>query len=331
MLAASAAALKGFEMSYCVFFSFSEGLSSSLLVPQGTLRALQDHVAWVEEKLKINVEEYGGKTRWKSLSHPFGDGVDDGTLCEVARTHNAEVRWLYGKFEEWSEAKSQKKAPEGVWVRSSFRDEPPWRFQAYGFHEFPPPEELTPEQAQTFWRGLQEISVPTSRWTRGFYVDRMQHLYEVMRGRENEGVTFNARKCLSPKQAAAVVELFSAYLDDHDMRLDVPNGYDYLASSYDGGYDWCEKCGPTHPDDVGGCRKKACPLRAEREESEPEEYRRRWVVKDKAAGVYLGRAPGEWPDRLDKRVLRLADRDAAVAQTKLYPQRALVVVPVRRP
>lgn len=316
-------------MSYTTFFTFSSGLSRTMSVPSGTLQAIQDHVAWVEGKLKIETEEYQGETRWKSLSHPFGEGVSNETLCEVASEHNQWVRWLHERFGEWSEARRKKKSPEGVWEKQAWRDGR-WGIVTVGRKEFPAPEKLTPKQAQTFWRALNEIHVPVSRWTRKFYVDRMNHLYEVMRGREHEGVTFNARRQLSPKQAAAVVMLFAEHLDDKDMRLDVPNGRDYLASSYDGGYDWCEKCGPVHPDDVGGCRRKACPLRAERDADEPEECRRRWVVKDKAAGVYLGREPGEWPDRLDRRVLRLADRDEAVAQAKMYPKRNLVVVPVRR-
>lgn len=317
-------------MSFDVLFSFSSGLRSAIVVPRGTLQAIQDHVAWVESSLKIELEKYRGKTRWRCLSQPFDAAVSNKTLCEVAASHNSWVRWLYKKLGEWSESKRQNKTPEGVWEKQQYGDGR-WHLVTLRRESLPPPETLSPEQAQTFWRALHQISVPPSRWTGEFYVDRMQHLYEVMRGRENEGVTFDASKHLSPKQAAAVVILFGEYLDDHDMRLDVPNGYDYLASSCDGGYDWCEKCGPVHPDDGPQCRKKACPLLANHDANEPKEYRRRWVVKDKTAGVYLGRTPGEWPDRLDKRVLRLDDRDAAVAQSKLYPTRTLVVVPVRRP
>ena len=93
----------------------------------------------------------------------------------------------------------------------------------------------------------------------------MEHLYEVMRGRKSEGVTFG-EKALTTKQAAAVINIFSPYLDHDDRRLDVPNGYDYLASSYDGGYDWCEKCGAMRPEDADACRKRKCPIRAERGE-----------------------------------------------------------------
>ena len=96
-------------------------------------------------------------------------------------------------------------------------------------------------------------------------MEKMNHLYEVMRGRPDDGVSFDETP-LTERQAAQVINIFSTYLDEHDMRLDVPRGHDYLASSYDGGYDWCEKCGcAVHPDDIGSCEKKKCPLREERE------------------------------------------------------------------
>ena len=111
--------------------------------------------------------------------------------------------------------------------------------------------------------------MPPERWTDDYFRDRMEHLYEVMRGRESEGVTFDA-KPLTEKQAASIIRIFDQFLDPCDLRLDVPNGRDYLASSSDGGYDWCEKCGPMVWDDVGDCRKRGCPLlkelKAEREQ-----------------------------------------------------------------
>ena len=90
----------------------------------------------------------------------------------------------------------------------------------------------------------------------------MEVLYDVMRGNENEGITFGEKK-LTPKQASAVVRLFSEFLDKHDRRLDVPNGHDYLASSYDGGYWWCEKCGAITYDDAESCGKRKCPYEIE--------------------------------------------------------------------
>lgn len=313
-------------MSYHVFFALSTGLKNPILVPQGTLKVCQDHVARVERVLGFEVTRYkDNPAYWKSTTPRCG--VHDETFCKVAKEHNEWVRWFYGRLCEWCEA-TPENPPKGAWYAGFNLDKDPrLMVDNYG-KPSPPPDTLTPEDAQTFWRGLQIIDVPVERWTEDYYRNRMEHLYEVMRGREHEGVTFDER-ALTPKQAAAVIGLFEEYLDDHDLRLEVPNGCDYLASSSDGGYDWCEKCGPMNPDHVPGCRRKACPLRAERDAEEPKEYRRRWVVKDKAKGVYLGRTPGEWPAKLTKRVLMLNDRDAAEAQVKLYPKRALVVVPVR--
>jgi hypothetical protein len=125
---------------------------------------------------------------------------------------------------------------------------------------------MTPNDAQEFWFGFQELEVAPARWTLDFYRNRMEHLYEVMRGKENEGVSFDV-KALTPKQAAQVINLFSTYLDSHDLRLDVPKDRDYLASSYDGGYTWCDKCFAAIAEDGRGeCRRRKCPLRDEDDE-----------------------------------------------------------------
>lgn len=102
-------------------------------------------------------------------------------------------------------------------------------------------ETITPDDARTFWYGLELLSVTPDRWTSDYYRGRMEHLYEVMRGRANEGVTFNAR-AITTKQAAAVINLLEVYLDRSDLRLEAPKGCDDLASSYYGEYEWCDKC-----------------------------------------------------------------------------------------
>lgn len=224
-------------MSVHVFFDFSVGLSSPLRVPKGTLDSILAHVRRVENTFGLETTQYrDNPPHWKSTSP--SKKVTDEIYSSVAGEHNAWVRDLYRKFGEWS------KSP------------------VVGG------EELTPEKAKAFWHALTSIEVPPERWTDDHYRDRMEHLYEVMRGRESEGVTFDA-KALTAKQAAAVILIFDQFLDPGDLRLDVPNGRDYLASSSDGGYDWCEKCGPMVWDDVGDCRKRGCPLlkelKAERE------------------------------------------------------------------
>ena len=126
------------------------------------------------------------------------------------------------------------------------------------------------------------------------------------------------------------MNVFSTYLDGHDLRLDVPNGHDRLASSSDGGYDWCTRCGAMDPDEAGDCRKKACPLLADRDADLPEDECRRWVVKDKAKQVYLGGDPDEWLGTICKNVRRFDEREEAVAEIANHAGRRLVVVPVRR-
>ncbi len=311
-------------MSYHVFFSFSSGLNGPILVPAGTLRVCQEHVARVERVLGFKATKYlDNPAHWTSTKPTTK--VDDKTYCKVVEGHNEWVRWLYEMLGTWKKA-TPAEPPKGMWERQNWRDGE-WDLVTFGHKEFPPPDTLTPEDAQTFWHGLVELDVPPARWTREHYVDRMEHIYAVMRGREHEGVTFNAKQALSPKQASAVVGLFAEFLDANDCRLDVPNGHDYLASSYDGGYDWCERCGPVHPD-AGGCRKKACPLVEEFDEGHPDGPRQ-WVLKDKATKTYLGRTLGEWPTKIGKRVLHFLEREAADKHRKQYTQRALVLVPVR--
>lgn len=224
-------------MSFHVFFDFSVGLAHSIKAPKGTLRSIMDHVEHVEGTLGLKRTRYeDNPVYWDSSDPAYRSGfpdVPDDTLCKTVEEHNDWVRRLYQRLDEW-------------------REKPP-----------ADAETITPEDAQKFWHGLQRLDVKPARWTMEYFRARMESLYEIMRGRENEGVTFGA-KSLTPQQAAAVIRIFDQYLDRHDLRLDVPDGHDYLASSYDGGYDWCEQCGKAkHPDDGAACRKRKCPLAAQ--------------------------------------------------------------------
>ncbi len=220
-------------MSFHVFFAFSEGLSETLRVPKGTAANAIAHVEEVERTLGLKRSKYkDNPVHWDHWDKQWRAGfpkVDDKVLCETVEDHNKWVQRLYWLF--------------GEWAKNPVEDG----------------EDLTPEIAATFWHGLQELKVRPERWTGDYYRARMDDLYEVMRGRKAAGMSFDT-KALTTKQAAAVIRIFDQYLDPDDYRLDVPDGYDYLASSYDGGYSWCDKCfKPKHPDDYG-CRRKGCPL-----------------------------------------------------------------------
>lgn len=204
-------------MSFHVFFSMSTGLNTTLFVPNGTKAELRTHIAEVEAILKLKTTKY--KDNPKHWDHGDFNDLDDELLCNTIEQHNRWVIATYHQFAQWS------KNP----VKSG--------------------ETITPQYAKRFWHGLELLTVPIGRWTGSYYVSRMEVMYEVLRGREMEGENLNA-KALTPKQAAAVINSFSQYLDTHDRRLDVPKGYDHLASSYDGGYRWCDKCGAIHPDDL---------------------------------------------------------------------------------
>jgi hypothetical protein len=218
-------------MSYKIFFMFSEGLSAPLNVPPGTHASIMHHVQHIESVLGLETEQYlDNPPNWKSTVPK--EGVTDEVFCREAEEHNHWVQNLYTWFSDWSE----NPVSNG--------------------------EIITPEDAQKFWHALTMITVPPRRWTEDYYRARMETLYEVMRGRTTEGISFD-EKALTPKQAAAVIRLFEPYLDSHDLRLDVPKGCDYLASSSDGGYVYCDKCGPVTEDHLRECKKRGCPVREE--------------------------------------------------------------------
>lgn len=249
-------------MSVHVFFAFSAGLAKEITVPAGTLRACQEHVAKVERALGFEVDQYLDNPPYWISTTPAA-GVTDETLCKVASQHNRWVRWLHGRLGAWSKATMKKPIRDGWHERPGFdATDDSMIFVAGNYGKPVETEKLTPEGAATFWHGLTEIDVPPARWTRDYYVERMQHVYEVLRGVDSEGVAFDA-KPLSSKQAAAVVRVIDRYLDKHDTRLDVPRGRDHLAASDDGGYDWCDTHGAVHWDDGMCCSKRTCELRRE--------------------------------------------------------------------
>ncbi len=214
-------------MSYKPYFTFSAGLKNSIKVPVGIKEQIRSHIQWIESTLGIEREKYlDNPEHWKFNNY---SNIKDKVLCESAEKHNEWVRRVYDNLELWSKQ------------------------QLDVF------EEITNEDFQEFLPALQFIKVKPERWTGEYYTRRMEDLYEVMRGRETDGVSFDA-KALTTKQAAQVIILFSEFLDTEDRQLDVPKGCDYLASSYDGGYRWCEKCGAVTEEHYNNCNKRGCPL-----------------------------------------------------------------------
>jgi hypothetical protein len=221
-------------MGFHVFFSFSSGLTKTLYAPKGAKAAIEEHVKWIEKTLNLEREQYlQNPVHWVSRNR--FEGIPDDVLCAAVKTHNCWVRNRYQDFDEWSKNRPSKSR-----------------------------EAITINDAKKFWHAFEMLDVPVDRWNMDYYRDRMDHLYEVMRGRENQGVDFG-EKDLTPRQAAQVINLFSTYLDHWDLRLDVPKDNDYLASSYDGGYSWCDKCFCPIAEDDLSCKKRGCPIMPERD------------------------------------------------------------------
>lgn len=247
-------------MSFAVHFSFSWSLSKTLTVPAGTKANALKHVNEVERILGLkqvppgdgNVEAYGSKypAHWDYFGRDFSK-ISEDLLCKTVEDHNSWVRLMYRRFDEWA------KKPFAPRKES---------------------EKLRPEDAREFWHGLTIIDLDPKFWNVEYYRARMESLYEVMRGRDSEGISWDGLKPLTQQQAGNVIRLFEQFLDPGDMRLEVVqypgrgfNGQDRLASSYDGGYTWCsgddpKKQGcykPIDYDCIGDCRRRNCPLKEE--------------------------------------------------------------------
>jgi hypothetical protein len=209
---------------------FASGIPKSIRVPVGTKKDMFDHISNVETTLKIKREKYrNNPEHW--ITTDYAD-IDDKVLCETAERHNWMVRWFYYKLTEWSE----KPVKSREW--------------------------LTIKDFEKILPALQLITVSPERWTSDYYRSRMNVMYEVMRGREEDGISFD-EKPLTVKQAAQVINLFSEFLDVGDLRLDVPKGEDTLMSLSEGEYEWCEKCGAVTYEHAQACRKSGCPIEKE--------------------------------------------------------------------
>jgi hypothetical protein len=163
------------RMSFAVHFSFSWCLSKPLTVPAGTKAKALSHVNEVERILGLkqvppgegNTEAYGPNypAHWDYFGRDFSK-IDEDLLCKTVEDHNAWVRFMYERFEEWAKTPFVPTAH----VKES--------------------EELTPEDAREFWHGFETITLDSKFWNRDYYRARMESLYEVMRGRDSEGVSW---------------------------------------------------------------------------------------------------------------------------------------------
>lgn len=252
-------------MSYCVFFSFSSSFSATLRVPKGTLAGIWEDITSTEEALGLrrtpNYTPKGEAQRpgWQwanteadilaragSKADPsapqwwLADRERDALIERMAtslRWHNAFVRRLYSDLSVWAERKTWKRGES---------------------------ERITVEQSVEFWGGLEILDLPKELWNRSHFTDYMEHLHALLTTGDSRGVSLDC-KPFDAKQAGALIRLFEAEIDQwgFDARFDIPldehlKPYDRIASSDDGGYDWCSHCGPINSDDFHE-RCRVCP------------------------------------------------------------------------
>jgi hypothetical protein len=219
-----------------------------LTLPEGTTANIKRRVEYTERKLGLTRTKYQDNPWYWGKAVPPPE-LTDTQYCTTVRLHNSDVRQFYHLL-----AKCSAKTPPSERT-----------------------EVLTPEAAADFWPGLLILDVPLERWDRDHYQNRIEHLYDVLRGVKSEGVTLST-KALTPQQACAVISLFGGVFAsgfDNELRPEVPKGYDRLFFSHTGDYEWCSHCGAIATDDVreriAKCRKKCggmgCELKREVGES----------------------------------------------------------------
>ena len=201
---------------YHCLFSFSQGINQTIKVPKGTIDMIKDWIEEVTLKLGLKITQYLDNPKYWECYEP-DESISNEIASEYVEQHNSTVRQFYHDLQRWV-----KNPPEDY-------------------------DELTPEIAQTFWHGLEMLRLPYHRWSKEYYTNEMEHLFDVMTRGESREVSWNTKK-LTLKQAASVIHLFETYLDYHDVRLELPYKRDFLVD--DNQYHWCPNHGAIYNDDV---------------------------------------------------------------------------------
>jgi hypothetical protein len=203
--------------SYHTCFMFTSGIKDTMKVPVGTCEKIREHVERITEECSLKVKQFEDNSLYWERYEP-AECVDNDTASCLVRFHNNWVEWLHGRLETWSK-------------------NPPKKY-----------EEMTPEFVETVWHGFFKLQLPFDRWSAEYYQEEMQRLFDVMRGEEDDGIIWNGDP-LTPRQAAEVIHLFDTYLDKHDVRLELPQGWDdHLLNSDE--YDWCPEHGAIPVEDT---------------------------------------------------------------------------------
>lgn len=212
-----------------IFFAFSEGLKQDIYVSKKTIEYVMHKVGLQMDTLDISdiaeIPDMSSLERFAEKHFEQGHRGDE-AICEFASEQCKLVEMAYDMV--------QKATPEPTTENTAL---------------------LTQGDFKAILPMLKQVDVPIERWSKDYHRERMDEVYEILRGRPTDKVSWEIPP-LTEEQAAGVVWLIDVVLgvDRHQNDLAVCKGQDHISDTNE--YHWCEKCGAvdyddTHEDDEG--------------------------------------------------------------------------------
>lgn len=243
-------------MSYRLYFDITTGLAADLVVPKGTLASIWFHVEFMERHCGLKRvpayvpegEESKGLWRWSNA-------VADMVAQAGEKTSTTEPQWWLRDREREARISDIHAAVfngHESFIEQLYENLGKWAKD--GLPVGQETEVLTAEESLQWMPAMVRLHWPSELMTRDVYMEYMRHVGEVLCGRESRGIQLDCEP-LTLRQKAALLTFIESETDvgGYDLRAafpldeDLEDGYD-VAFSYDGGYDWCSKCGPIHSD-----------------------------------------------------------------------------------
>lgn len=242
-------------MSYRVFFSFSTSLSQNLRVPKGTLAKITEQIRATEEMLGLTrTPTYTPKGEKQKPGWQWLDTEREMRKKLGPRPASEGHQWWLAQrdWDKTKEAMGWRVRGHNEFVRGLYDDIVRWskdRLKGRGT------ETITVGQSAEFWGGLAIIEWPRELWSKEFFTDHMEHLFDLLTRGESRGRSLGCAP-YNLRQADCLIRMLEDELDQwgYDLRFAVPltarlQPYDFIRCSHDGGYDWCSRCGPIHEHD----------------------------------------------------------------------------------
>lgn len=254
-------------MSYRLYFDLSTGLSADMVVPKGTLASIWTHIEIMERRLGLKrVPDYVPEGKEATGAWSWREAAKN--MIEHAGpkpSHDEPQWWLADREREARINEMHALVFNGHWhfVTTMYENLGKWSKGCDAAET----EVLKAEESHLWWGALHSLPWPDELMTRDVYRAYLEHVGEVLSGNESRGVKLDC-KPLSHDQKEALLVFIEGETDvkGYDLRAAFPvdesgEAFGCVAFSYDGGYDWCGRCGlPIHEEAVSR-RCEVCPKR----------------------------------------------------------------------